>query len=65
LKELKEKGMRIYSPTLKELAAFKAATQPRVIKYIKKSVKDPQWIKRILNEVKKAETALNRLGQIK
>jgi C4-dicarboxylate-binding protein DctP len=63
LKELRDKGMKIYSPTAQELAAFKAATQPTVVKYIEKSVKDPSWVKRILKEVQTAESELNQLGK--
>jgi len=65
IKELKDKGMKIYSPTNQELAAFKAATQPTVVKFIEKSVKDPAWIKRIQKEVKTAEADLKLAGVAK
>ena len=62
LKELSDKGMKIYTPSRQELEAFKAATQPRVLKFIKGAVQDATWIDRILNEVDAAEASLAGLG---
>lgn len=62
LKELRDKGMKIYVPNHQELEAFKAATQPRVIKFIRSAVQDATWIDRILKEVDAAEAELASFG---
>jgi TRAP-type C4-dicarboxylate transport system substrate-binding protein len=63
IKELAEKGMQIYTPNAEELKAFKDATQPRVLEYIRSVVKDATWVDRILNEAAQAEAELAALGQ--
>jgi tripartite ATP-independent transporter DctP family solute receptor len=54
---LKEEGMEIYSPTTKERAQFKEATQGPVIEWMKGQV-DPMWIEKVMNAVKQAESEL-------
>lgn len=57
------KKMEIYTPTQEELAAFKAAAQKPVLKYIReKGVKDPKWVDEILAA---ADKALVDLGYVK
>lgn len=63
IKELAEKGMQIYTPNAEELKAFKDATQPRVLEYIRSVVKDATWVDRILNEAAQAEAELAAFGQ--
>jgi TRAP-type transport system periplasmic protein len=54
---LKEKGMEIYSPTAKEKAMFREATQKPVIEYLEKQI-GRTWIDKVMKAVKEAETAL-------
>lgn len=63
IKELADKGMKIYTPTAQEMKAFKDATQPRVLKYINSVVKDTKWIDRIMKEANQAEAELAVLGK--
>jgi TRAP-type transport system periplasmic protein len=54
---LKEKGMEIYSPTAKEKAMFREASQKPVIDYLEKQV-GRTWIDKVMKAVKEAEAAL-------
>jgi tripartite ATP-independent transporter DctP family solute receptor len=57
ISKLKEQGMEIYSPTTKERQAFKEATQPAVIEWMKTQV-DEKWIEMLKDAVEKAEAEL-------
>jgi TRAP-type C4-dicarboxylate transport system substrate-binding protein len=57
--ELKEKGMEIYSPTVKEKAMFKEATQKPVLEYIEKQV-GKIWVDKIMKATKEAEAELSK-----
>ena len=55
--ELKKKGMEIYFPTPDEIDAFRQATQPKVLEWVKTQV--PQkWIDYLFNETEKARKEL-------
>ncbi len=56
---VKEKGMQVYKPNQKEMAAFKDATQKPVIEHIEKQVGKP-WIDKVMKAVKEAEGELAR-----
>ena len=57
--ELKEKGMEIYSPTVKEKAMFKEATQKPVLEYIEKQV-GKIWVDKIMKATKEVEAELSK-----
>lgn len=59
LQFLKEKGMEIYSPTEKEIAMFREATQKPVIEYLEKQV-GRTWIDKVLRAVKEAEAVVGK-----
>ncbi|MDI3546896.1 MAG: TRAP-type transport system periplasmic protein [Halanaerobiales bacterium] len=57
LKELKKRGMEIYSPTAEEMNKFKEATQKPVIEYLKGKI-DQEYFDLLFAEIEKIETKL-------
>jgi len=56
---LKDKGMEVYAPTLKEKAAFRDVAQKPIIDYLEKQLGRP-WIDKVLRAAKDAEAALEK-----
>lgn len=56
---LLKKHMKIYDPSMEEVAEFRKLTQEPVLAFIKDKLKDPTWIEKIL---KAAKDANKRLG---
>jgi TRAP-type C4-dicarboxylate transport system substrate-binding protein len=54
-----KKYMKIYDPSMEEVAEFRKLTQKPVLSFIKAKLKDPAWIDKIL---KAAKDANKRLG---
>lgn len=52
--ELLKKGIEIYVPTAEELQAFREATQPKVLEWVKTQV-SPKWIDYLFTEIEKAK----------
>ena len=59
LAKLKEAGMEIYSPSPKERAAFRKATQKPVMKLIEKQI-GRTWIDKVQKAVKEVEAELSK-----
>ena len=55
--KLKGFGMEVYAPNSQEREAFKKATQPAVIDWMKGQI-DPVWIEKVQSAVKEAEADL-------
>lgn len=53
VKDLEEKGMKVYTPTAEELNMFKEISQKAVIPYIEKNVDDISWIDKLNKELEK------------
>ncbi len=54
IEELLKQGVEIYVPTPEELQAFRDATQPRVLEWIKTQV-SPKWIDYLFEEIEKVK----------
>jgi C4-dicarboxylate-binding protein DctP len=59
VEDLKQKGMKIYSPTPDELNQFRQAAQNSVLPYIRGKIGD-EWVDKVLKAVKQAEQDLYR-----
>ena len=59
LTKLKDYGVQVYKPTIAEKNAFREATQPSAIKYLRDNPKvGPEWVNYVLKEVDIVEKKL-------
>ncbi|MFZ7133165.1 MAG: DctP family TRAP transporter solute-binding subunit [Eubacteriales bacterium] len=55
IEDLKDKGMKVYTPTAEELNEFREVTQSAVIPWVEENVSDPSWITKLNDAIEEAE----------